>query len=226
MHFARPVVASLLLATAFARPAHAQTNITAGTAADLNCIPFGCLPDGGQYQQIFAASIFGGSPFSITSLTFFAAMYAGRNQTFDIRLSTTLQAVNGLSSNLASNVGADDQPFATFAPTGTYLNEFTITGAPFVYDPMGGNLLLSILVHGAPGRSQFQALTSGDPSMSRAYDWDGVSGNASTTMLTDGLVTRFGGSPVTSTPEPATIALVASGFAGVAGFRRRRRGAQ
>jgi hypothetical protein len=42
------------------------------------------------------------------------------------------------------------------------------------------------------------------------------------------VVTRFDGTVVaTATPEPATMALVASGFAGMAGFaRRRRRGAR
>ncbi len=224
MHSARTVVVSLLLATAIARPASAQSTITVGTPGDQNCYPFGCMLDGGQYQQIYAASIFGSSPFSISSLTFFAAMYAANGQSFDIRLSTTMRAVNGLSRDLASNVGADDQAFATFTPTGTYTGQFTITGNTFVFDPTaGGNLLLSILVRGSPGPSQTQAYTWSDPATSRAYDWDGVAGNSRSGFDDGGLVTQFGQAPVTATPEPATIALVASGLAGVAGLRRRRR---
>jgi hypothetical protein len=214
----------MLLAVALTRSATAQTTVTAGSATDQNCFPFGCMLDGGQYQQVYAASIFGSSPFSISSLTFFAAVYAANGQTFDIRLSTTLRAVNGLSKNLATNVGADEQLFGTFTPTGTANGQFTFTGNAFVFDPTaGGNLLLSILVHGSPGLSQTQASTWSDPTMSRAFDWDGVAGNSRPDIDDAALVTQFGRTPVTATPEPATIALVASGLAGVAGYRRRRR---
>lgn len=222
MHSARTVVASLLLATALVRPASAQTTVTVGTADEENCYPFGCMLDGGMYQQVYAASAFGSSPFSISSLTFFAAVYAANGQSFDIRLSTTPRAVNGLSRNLESNVGADEQLFATFTPTGTYTNQFTITGNTFVFDPTsGGNLLLSVLVRGSPGPTQTQNVTLGNPATSRAFDWDGPGMGRSDTD-DYGLVTEFGSGPVTATPEPATIALVASGFASIAGFRRRR----
>jgi hypothetical protein len=36
-----------------------------------------------------------------------------------------------------------------------------------------------------------------------------------------GLVTRFSYSPVTSIPEPATLSLLVTGIAGLAGWRRR-----
>ena len=68
--------------------------------------------------------------------------------TYQVSLSTTSKPVNGLSSNLASNIGADNTVIFTgnLGGTGT-VSSFTITGtAPFVYDPAAGNLLVDIVV--------------------------------------------------------------------------------
>ena len=76
-----------------------------------DCAPFGCSVD--DYQQVYAASNFSG-PITITSLTFFnnnylQAMIYGAN--YEIELSTTSKAVNGLDTTFANNLGADNSVF-------------------------------------------------------------------------------------------------------------------
>jgi len=221
-----------LTALALAGPVRAQT-VTIGTPSAANCVPFGCPGDPfnvSRYQQVFAAAAFSGvsSPIDIMSLTFFNTTnpLLGQfgNATFSIFFSTTNAAVNGLSSNLSSNVGTPDSPFATLTTTGSPTGaQFTINGSGYVYDPTGGNLLMDIFISsvGPNGAFAFLSADNSGAVTSRAYESNGVGTNSSI-----GLVTEFSYTAVTTTaPEPATLALMATGFLGVAAWARRRRGA-
>jgi hypothetical protein len=215
--------------------AHAQ--ITVGTPNSNNCIPFICVDNGFEYQQVYSASAFSTSVF-INNLTFYLAIPGSfANQTFALSLSTTSKAVGGLSSNLASNVGLDNQLFASSLESGAIPASFTISGTPFSYNPLMGNLLVDIFVFGVnshPGcLNSSCGYLEADPSgalTSRAYAGNFVASSSTFLNETDnlGLVTTFGVSAST-VPEPSTLALLSTGLLGVAVAygrsrpRRRRR---
>ncbi len=202
-----------------------------GTADTGNCFPFTCSGDNGQtlsqYEQVYSASAFSG-PTWISSLTFyqiFAQQFGGNmaivNGGYTISLSTTSASVNGLSTNLASNIGPDSQTFFSGILGGPINNgSFTITGTPFYYNPMAGNLLLDIVVAGqtytpnGSGNSYLDADGTGSL-MSRAYSFTSGNSYADST----GLVTGFNQGAV---PEPTTFLLLGGGLAGLALVRRRR----
>jgi len=230
MHAARrwtPLAA--LTALALAGPMRAQT-VTIGTPSSSNCIPFGCPGNPfnvSRYQQVFGAGAFGvSSPIDIMSLTFFNTFNPlfGQfgNATFAVFFSTTNAPVNGLSTNLSSNVGTPDSPFATLITANQNTGaSFSINGSGYVYDPMVGNLLMDIFISSV-GQNGILASMDADISgsvLSRAYESNGA---ASADGI--GLVTKFGYTPVTTTtPEPTTLALMATGLVAIAARTRRRR---
>ncbi len=75
-------------------------------ATGANCFPFGCS-GGTRYQQVYDAAGFDG-PLSITGLTFYDPDNSSGSvspRTFEIHLSTTLVAVDALSSTMDNNAG-------------------------------------------------------------------------------------------------------------------------
>ncbi len=215
-------------------PAGAQV---VGTFNSANCIPFGCSypePNAGSiYQQVYASSNFatGGM---LTGLSFFndpAFKHDLRAGTYDFYLSTTSVAVNALdASDFDSNRGLDNTFWGSFALSGATPDVLSFTGSGFNYDPALGNLLLDIRIsgaspqiHGGPDESYFQAEYPAGGTFSRDYNF---SANGSDNV---GLVTGFtfgpsdpGGDTV---PEPATMTLLATGLAGMAAARRRKKNA-
>jgi hypothetical protein len=196
-----------------------------GAPIDENCIPFGCPTTIGigLYQQVYSSTVFSG-PTTINSITFFdtfSSILPNPNAvtpaTYTFRLSTTARAVGLLSTTLASNVGADDALFFSGLLGGPIAGtRLTIAGAPFLYNPAGGNLLLQIQVSGAgieTGVSMDADFENG--LFSRAFN----NNFAPTGVDADGLglVTEFNA----TVPEPATLLLLGGGLAS-AGWRRRR----
>jgi hypothetical protein len=100
---------------------------------------------------VYAAQAFEG-PTQITSLTFFYAEQFGGPTTmlpgnYQISLSTTTRAVDGLSTDLSSNIGQNDTVIFSGNLGGVNTSpSVTISMArPFTYDPRQGNLLLNVV---------------------------------------------------------------------------------
>jgi len=208
--------------------------VTVGTTSGANCYPFLCNDSGtssGQsilYQQVYGAGNFG-APFQIDSLTFFFAnLYPGSGVVLDgnysISFSYTSAAVDGLSTDLGSNIGAGSALFFNGSLGGTPgAPSFTINGTPFIYDPANGNLLMTIIVTNQqalvnPSDRGYNLGDSNGDQTSRAY----VLGPGSTGGVTDsmGLVTQFTG-PTAVIPEPASLLLVSTGLLVLGGRARK-----
>jgi hypothetical protein len=184
------------------------------------CIPFDC--PGIRYQQVYSASAFL-TPMFISDLTFFYVPFsqlAVNQGPYTVRLTTTTQAVGGLSTNPDANITGS---IFTFMPTGTLPTAsiidgqpvFRISGNPYYYDPNLGNLLLDIL-----STAQFGAATGFQMTNSPLTSRMQCQTIATCSADQYGLVTQF-----TTTPEPATWLLLVSGGLPTAAFyvRRRRR---
>ncbi len=198
-----------------------------GNPSDGDCAPFGCTL---EYQQVYGAGNFSGlgDLVTITGLTFFNDNFVPGSiapADYTISLSTTSAAVDGLDSTFANNLGADNAVFFSGALGGLIgpTNQFTITGAPFTYDPTTGNLLLTVTSDGDGLQfSVFLDYLSSAPAgtLSRISSFD-LSGVADTVQSDTGLVTQFTYSAQNSAvPEPGSIWLTITTLAGLVIFRR------
>jgi len=214
----RTVLSTLALSISVAATANAQL---IGTRTGGNIFPFGgVLSDGVNtvYQQVYASSNFGFGPVLISEIDFFVSAAGLLNMgTFDIFLSTTSAPVNGLNTtDFNANRGTDNTLFGSFALGGVAPATLAFAGPAFFYNPASGNLLVDIRSSiTSSGHAGFWA-NNGDAGgvYSRAQNFgDGFAGY--------GLQTQF--VSVTTSPEPATLLLVASGLAGIAAVCSRRR---
>jgi PEP-CTERM motif len=211
----------------------AFADTTVGIVNAGNCYPFLCNDSGtssGQtidYQQVYSSAAFSGTQ-SITGLTFsFNPVFLGTSTvltgTYDIYLSTTSAAVNGLSSTAASNRGLDYTLVDIFTGGVDSNPSFTINTSTFNYDPTTGNLLLEVIAFDQPnvpngsGNGYIAADGTGT-STSRAWGL-----GATSTLRPDsiGLVTTFNTS--VATPEPGSMGLLGFGILGLAAVKLSKR---
>ena len=211
------LLAGALIFAAAASPVLASVTIGApGDSGSGNSFPFG----GGvpQYQQLYDANNFSG-PIDITGVTFFNKNYTPgsvNSADYSFQLSTSSATVGNLSTNFASNIGADNTTIFSGTlggPVDTTTHEFTVTGThDFMYDPSKGNLLLNITDDGTTDNASvyLDAINSSNNYFSRAYSY----GSAS---YSDGwgLVTRFNSDATVPTPEPASFAAFGFGALGL-----------
>jgi hypothetical protein len=205
---------SLLISTCLASLCFG-TSVVIGVNNDLNIFPFGgpVAGAGTRYQQAYASADFTG-PITITGIDFFGAAvgqpyYSG---TYTLSLSTITAGIDTLSTtNFDANVGPDNQLFAVSPISGTQPDNTTLTftGAPFLYNPANGNLLLDIQISGANGTfagASFEADDSATGIFSRYQDF-----GAGFTGI--GLVTEF---DFTATPEPGSLVFLGCGLLAIA----------
>jgi hypothetical protein len=223
MRILNVAAAAAMAISAVAAPAVAST-LVVGNGSSNNSFPFGgsYLPNPTTYQQIYAASKFGTAPISISSISFKLLSGTVADGTFTLSLSTSARTLTNLDGvDFASNVGADSKQIFSGTLAGQLVGDMlTFNFAPFNYDPTKGNLLLNVGVAGLIGNfganftGTFAADTGATGTYSRATDF---SAQIPTAI---GLQTFFNvGAAV---PEPATWAMLVTGF-GFVGYGMRRR---
>ncbi len=200
------------------------SSLTIGSDNGSSAFPFGGPfygNTGTEYQEAYSGSDFSG-PISITGIDFFLAngfsgsLYGG---TYTLSLSVINSDIGSLSSSdLAGNIGSDDTVFESVALSGAAPDMLTFTGAPFLYNPSEGNLLLDISVAGGSGGNgvAFEENEGGD-SLARYQNFGTNNGEGY------GLVTQFDSSSAANAPEPGMLALLACGLAAMALAGRLRR---
>jgi len=153
-----------LLVVAAQPSASGGGTVTYGNAAlgEVNTFPFGgsyqTVWEATEYQQVYSGTQFGSGAFAINSVSFFNGpnVSALADGTYVISISTTSAGVGALDSNMANNIGADNETFfnstlPTSVAAGALLT-FTLT-TPFTYNPANGNLLLDFQISGVTSLS-------------------------------------------------------------------------
>ena len=212
-------VAALALCIIVSAPGYAVLIGTPGQ--DNNGFPFGgSLPGypGSEYQQVYNQSLF--PVMDITSITFFNS-FSGYldGATYQIYLSVTSKAVNGLDGTiLYNNVTGTNVLFWTGDLSGNPGPTFSFSGPAFHYDPSQGNILIDIKRYGVSGEStggSFDAMNGNfGTDSSRAHNFGPAGYDASF-----GLVTGFN----YGVPLPPSVLLLGSGLLGLGAARYRYR---
>ncbi len=137
----------LILLSIFVVAQQTSTSVAIPTVfAWVNGMPFGNTLGSGIYQQVYAADRFPGKV-RITGITFVPS--DGSNLpgavpgTYEITLSVTNKPICGLDgSDASNNITSQEHPFFR----GSLDGGVAFSGAPFLYDPADGNLLMTIRI--------------------------------------------------------------------------------
>lgn len=165
--------------------------------------------DSMRLQQIYSAADFAAvsGPVVISEIRFRQDVDSGTQfdsvlPDIEIRLSTTLVAVDQLSGVFSENVGADETIvhsgplFLSSIDTVAIPREFDIViplAVPFYYDPAAGNLLLDVLNYGSGSTTQFDSHSESGDGSSRGFTSFGgdVYSEFADVVTTSALVTKF-----------------------------------
>jgi hypothetical protein len=202
------------LAALAPRAAFAST-ITVGLGGGIpenNCVPFSC-PSLGPFtsdQQTYSAGAFSG-PITINNFAIYDNVDPGTlaGATYDISFSTTPTAVDGGEPSSGT-----EQLFGNYTFTGQEVDgTLVFSGVPFYYNPLDGNLLMTIAISNITGNGGASFESTFGYNMSRYAAPNG--GN-----YYEGIITSFD-VPV-STPEPSTsmLTLLGSSLLALLAFRR------
>lgn len=192
-----------------------------GTADNASSYPFGSPMGGYYFQQIYDAASFDGA-MSISQLTFYNSVLPGgtpRSGDFQIYLSTSNADIASFDTTLS-------QPWFDPAFTLVFSGALPaladgrldlLLGTAFNYNPLDGNLLLTVREFTLAGSSDLflDVDTRSGLTNSRftayPYNWN------------QGLVTGFNDVATTPAPEPATWALLLAGVGSSVVTMRRRK---
>lgn len=180
-----------------------------------DCAPFSCAQ---RYQQAYDSGLFA-DRITIVGLTFYNTERAPGSLAegdYTLRFSIGGGQAGALSSTFAGNLGVVHDFFAGHL-SGSASPSFTITGAPFTYDPStDGDLLLDVTSNAPLAFSVNIDRRSGFAGFQRLISF---SNRANGSLADDyGLVTGF--VVEEGIPEPSTWALMILGF-GAAGVMLR-----
>lgn len=215
----------------FAIPVSNAATVEYGSSPNsANAIPFNI--GNVHYQQVYSASLFP-AVLAIDTLTFFetgpdsATISTGA---YNILLSTTSAAPDALSATFTDNLGVNTQTFFT-GPLGSgtpVSTSFSITGIPYTYNPLLGNLLIDVTIQGVTsiGSGFLDAVNITGDASSRLFRIGGPPFLLTGSTDTIGLRTQFSGTVLAAIPEPSTYALMIAGLGLVAFVAGRRRKSQ
>src|SRR5215471_1781728 len=208
---------SLIVAiTVLFSASYAAADVILGTpTADPNlqdCVAFGCAV---QAQFIYDSSYFA-NPISITELQFYNSFEdpgdAFDPSTYTFKLATATHDYLTPDAVFANNVGADVHVFTTVAVgSGLIPSVFSFAGAPFLYNPALGDLLIEIDKTGTTGFTGFTDYNNDGFKASRVFDLGDGSGAAIDVNFAP--VVKLIARDVTPVPEPMTLTLTGLGLA-------------
>jgi len=203
--------------TVLSSTSYAAADVILGTpTADpslQDCVAFGCAV---QAQFIYDSSYFS-NPISITELQFYNSFEDLGGDAFDpstytFKLATATHDYLTPDAVFANNVGADVHVFTTVALVNDLIpSVFSFGGAPFLYDPAKGDLLIEIDKTGTTGITGVTDYNNSAFKASRV--WDLGDGSGTTIDVNFAPVVNLVGRDVTPVPEPMTLTLTGLGLA-------------